>query len=42
LAQNCCAYAVRVLIELRVKHALSGGSGMMWGINYNNGKIEDM
>lgn len=33
---------VRVLTELRAKHAASDGSGMMWGINGNTGKIEDM
>lgn len=33
---------VRVLTELRAKHAPSDGSGCMWGINGNSGKIEDM
>jgi T-complex protein 1 subunit gamma len=42
LAQNCGADVVRVLTELRAKHAASDGSGMMWGINGNTGKIEDM
>jgi chaperonin GroEL (HSP60 family) len=42
LAQNCCADAVRVLTELRAKHAPSDGSGMMLGINGNTGKIKDM
>lgn len=42
LAQNCGADVVRVLTELRSKHAPSDGSGLMWGINGNTGKIEDM
>ncbi len=42
LAQNCGADVVRVLTELRAKHAPSDGSGMMWGINGATGKIEDM
>ena len=42
LAQNCGADVVRVLTELRSKHAASDGSGLMWGINGNTGKIEDM
>lgn len=33
---------VRVLTEMRAKHSPSDGSGMMWGINGNTGKIEDM
>jgi len=33
---------VRVLTELRSKHAAADGSGHMWGINGNTGKIEDM
>jgi T-complex protein 1 subunit gamma len=42
LAQNCGADVVRVLTELRAKHSAADGSGMMWGINGNTGKIEDM
>jgi T-complex protein 1 subunit gamma len=42
LAQNCGADVVRVLTELRAKHAPSDGSGALWGINGNTGKIEDM
>ena len=42
LAQNCGADVVRVLTELRAKHAAADGSGLMWGINGNTGKIEDM
>ena len=42
LAQNCGADVVRILTELRAKHAASNGSGAMWGINGNTGKIEDM
>jgi T-complex protein 1 subunit gamma len=33
---------VRTLTELRAKHSVSDGSGKMWGINGNTGKIEDM
>jgi len=33
---------VRTLTELRTKHAPEDGSGVMWGINGNTGKIEDM
>lgn len=42
LAQNCGADVVRVLTELRAKHSATDGSGAMWGINGNTGKIEDM
>ncbi len=42
LAQNCGADVVRTLTELRAKHNCADGSGMMWGINGNTGKIEDM
>lgn len=30
------------MTELRAKHAPADGSGKMWGINGNTGKIEDM
>ena len=42
LAQNCGADVVRILTELRAKHSATDGSGAMWGINGNTGKIEDM
>lgn len=42
LAQNCGADVVRTLTELRAKHSAADGSGKMWGINGNSGKIEDM
>lgn len=42
LAQNCGADVVRTLTELRAKHAAGDNSGLMWGINGNTGKIENM
>ena len=42
LAQNCGADVVRTLTELRAKHSAADGSGLMFGINGNTGKIEDM
>lgn len=42
LAQNCGADVVRVLTELRAKHSASDGSGLMFGINGNTGKIDNM
>ena len=42
LAQNCGADVVRVLTELRARHAAADGSGLMFGINGNTGKIENM
>ena len=42
LAQNCGADVVRVLTELRSRHAPEDGSGLMWGINGNTGLIENM
>ena len=42
LAQNCGADVVRVLTELRSRHAHEDGSGLMWGINGNTGLIENM
>lgn len=42
MAQNCGADVVRILTELRAKHSATDGSGAMWGINGNTGKIEDM
>ena len=41
LAQNCGADVVRVLTELRAKHA-QGGDGVYFGIDGNSGKIADM
>jgi T-complex protein 1 subunit gamma len=40
LAQNCGTDVVRVLTELRAKHATEGGK--YFGINGNTGKIDDM
>lgn len=40
LAQNCGADVVRVLTELRAKHAK--GDGVNFGIDGNAGKIADM
>ena len=37
LAQNCGADVVRVLTELRSRHAPEDGAGLMWGINGNTG-----
>lgn len=42
MAQNCGADVVRSLTELRQKHSDADGKGMMWGINGNSAKIEDM
>jgi T-complex protein 1 subunit gamma len=42
LAQNCGADVVRILTELRSRHAASDGSGKMWGIDGNAVKIADM
>lgn len=40
LAQNCGGEVVRMLTELRAKHA--GGEGLMWGVNGNTAKISNM
>eukprot|EP00743_Colponemidia_sp_Colp-15_P000638 GILK01000712.1.p1 GENE.GILK01000712.1~~GILK01000712.1.p1 ORF type:complete len:552 (-),score=118.25 GILK01000712.1:311-1966(-) len=40
LAQNCGANIVRVITELRAKHA--AGNGQWWGIDGNKGTIADM
>merc|ERR1711871_1517654 len=40
LAENCGADVVRVLTELRAKHA--GGEGITWGIDGDKGTIADM
>jgi len=42
LSQNCGADVVRTLTELRAKHADPNHGGLMWGINGNTGKIENM
>ena len=42
LAQNCGGDVVRMLTELRAKHANKDGSGLMWGINGNTAKIDNM
>lgn len=42
LAQNCGADVVRVLTELRARHAPSDGSGVFWGIDGKTGKIANM
>jgi T-complex protein 1 subunit gamma len=41
LAQNCGSDVVRVLPELRAKHAKEG-EGAWYGIDGNTGKIADM
>jgi T-complex protein 1 subunit gamma len=41
LAQNCGADVVRILTELRAKHAVAG-EGLHFGIDGNSGKIADM
>jgi len=41
LAQNCGGEVVRMLTELRAKHA-SGSEGLMWGVNGNTAKISNM
>ena len=40
LAQNCGADIVRVMTELRAKHATEGGR--LWGVNGVTGKLQDM
>ena len=40
LIQNCGASTIRVLTELRAKHA--GGANVTWGVDGNSGKIVDM
>lgn len=42
LAQNCGANVIRLLTELRTKHALPDGTGATWGVNGNTGAIADM
>ena len=41
LAQNCGADVVRIMTELRAKHAIAG-EGLYYGIDGNTGKIADM
>jgi len=42
LAQNCGGDVVRMLTELRAKHAAGGNDAMKWGIDGNQAKIADM
>jgi T-complex protein 1 subunit gamma len=42
LAQNCGANVVRVLTELRAKHAVSPAENFTWGVDGNKGVIADM
>lgn len=42
LAQNCGGEVVRMLTELRAKHNMKDGAGLMFGINGNTAKIENM
>jgi T-complex protein 1 subunit gamma len=42
LAQNCGGDVVRMLTELRAKHAIPGKDNMKWGIDGNLAKIADM
>ena len=42
LAQNCGADVVRVMTELRAKHASGSAEGLHMGIDGNAGKIADM
>jgi len=42
LAQNCGGDVVRMLTELRAKHAAGGEGSSLWGINGNTCKIANM
>lgn len=42
LAQNCGADVVRIMTELRAKHAQGTAEGLHQGIDGNAGKIADM
>merc|ERR1712137_428281 len=42
LAQNCGARTIRVITELRAKHAQDADANRTWGINGTTGKIQDM
>jgi T-complex protein 1 subunit gamma len=42
LAQNCGGDVVRMLTELRAKHAIPGPDNIKWGIDGNKAKIADM
>lgn len=42
LAQNCGGDVVRMLTELRAKHASGDKDSMKWGIDGNKAKIADM
>jgi len=42
LTQNCGASVVRVLTDLRAKHAISPVENLSWGVDGNKGVIADM
>lgn len=42
LAQNCGAKTIRVITELRAKHAQDPEANRTWGINGTTGKIQDV
>merc|ERR1712113_842692 len=42
LAHNCGADVVRVMTDLRARHASSEGSGVNWGIDGNKGVVADV
>ena len=42
LAQNCGANVVRLLTDLRAKHAAADKSGATWGVNGTTGQMADM
>jgi T-complex protein 1 subunit gamma len=42
LAQNCGANVIRLLTELRTKHALPEQQGATWGVNGTTGEAADM
>merc|ERR1719352_1565016 len=42
LAQNCGGDVVRMLTELRAKHSVEDGSGLLWGVDGNITKLANM
>merc|ERR1711870_11720 len=42
LAHNCGADVVRVMTDLRARHASSEGAGVNWGIDGNKGTVADV
>ena len=42
LAQNCGANVIRLMTDLRTRHAALDGSGNTWGVNGNTGAAADM